>query len=238
MPSSYDIEGQALIDVRGRRIGTVTDVLFHPREPRVVGFQFQPPAFGYVISRAPRYVPLDQVCIAEESLRYSSAHPVTGRAAEKIQGFTWDETVVWRGMPVVSESGELLGLVRDVRFSERGGAVREIALTSGVAVDAAVGTYRLAGDLAVGFDLQREAVVVRDEALSVELTGGVAATAGRSTAAAKVAAEKVAQEAAKGVMAAVRVAARSKVTKEVTKRAASGWKAFREGLSEGMREKD
>ncbi len=238
MPSSYDIQGRSLIDARGRQAGTVTHVLFHPRESRVVGFQVQPPAFWYVIARAPRYVSFGQVRIAEERLEYSSAKPVMGRAAEKAQGFEWDDTVIWRGMPVVSESGLPLGLVRDVRFSGRDGAVREIALTSGAAADVAVGTHRLAGDLAVGFDAQREAVVVRDEALSVELSGGVAATAGKSAAVAKVTVEKVAQQAAKGAAAAVRVAAKSKVTKQVTKRAASGWKAFRDGFSEGMRNED
>ncbi|MDZ4180990.1 MAG: hypothetical protein U1E29_17455 [Coriobacteriia bacterium] len=238
MPTTSDIRDIPLIDARGRRAGRVAHVLFHPSEPRVVGFEIEPPAIAYVVTRSPRYVPLDQVEIAEESMSYFSAKPVLGGAAEKVQGFSWDDTVVWSSMPVLSQSGRQLGFVRDVRFSEDDGTVQEIALTGGATADVAIGTQRFAGELAVGFDPQLIAVIVRDEAHAVELSGGVAAVSGRTAAVAKVAAERAARGATKGATAAVKAAAQSEVAKRAAKGARSGWRAFKDGFDEGIRDED
>lgn len=238
MFSVNDIVEAPVVDARGRPAGTVEHVLFHPEIPKVAGFQVRPPMLARLIARKPRFVPLGQVQISRDGLKYTSPKPDTGRQAEKEQGFTWDDSVIWRMMPVVSESGQALGLVKDVLFSAAEGKVQEVVLTGGLAADIAVGKQRLAGEMFIGFDRSKEAVVVRDVALSVELSGGVAAKSGRAAAVAKVAAGNAAKKAAKAAADLTGRAAKHDLVKETVKRGSSGWKAFRDGFSEGMREKD
>jgi len=238
MLSAHDIIELPVVDARDRDAGMVEHVLFHPQAPTVVGFQIRPPRLAHLIARKPRFVPLGQVQILEGRLRYTSAKPDTRLQAEKKQGFTWDDSVVWRMMPVVSESGQALGLVKDVLFSASEGKVQEVFLTGGLAADIAVGTQRLSGEMVIGFDRGKEAIVARDVALSVELSGGVAAKSGRAAAVAKVTAGKVARKAAKTAVDLTDKASKHDLVKETVKRGSSGWKAFRDGFSEGMREKD
>jgi len=238
MFSAHDITQASVVDVRGRHAGMVEHVLFHPEAPKVAGFQIRPPMLARLIARKPRFVPFGQVQISRDGLRYTSEKPDTGRQAEKKQGFTWNDSVVWRMMPVVSESGQALGLVKDVLFSAAEGKVQEVVLTGGLAADIAVGAQRLAGEMVIGFDRGKEAIVVRDVALSVELSGGIAAKSGRAAAVAKVAAGKVAKKAAKAAADLTDKASTHDLVKETVKRGSSGWKAFRDGFSEGMREKD
>ncbi len=236
MHSTLDMVDTPVSDARSRHIGAVEHVLFHPREPRVVGFQVRLKPLGYVINRKPRFVPLDQVRIAEEGLEFTSAKPIVGKAAEKAMGFSWDDTVVWRMMPVQSERGESLGFVREVWFSAEDGSVGKLAITRGVTSDIAVGRQELDGATVVGFDPTRAAVVVRNEALAVELSGGVAAKSGKAAAVVKVAAEKAAKRAAKAAAEVAGKAAKSDLAAKAVKRSASSWQAFRDGFSEGMRE--
>lgn len=238
MFSAHDITQAPVLDARGRHAGTVEHVLFHPEAPKVAGFQVLPPMFARLIARKPRFVPLGQVQISKEGLKYTSEKPEMGRQAEKKQGFTWDDSVIWRMMPVVSESGQALGLVKDVVFSAAEGKVQEVVLTGGLAADIAVGTQRLAGEMVIGFDRKKEVIVVRDVALSVELSGGIAAKSGRAAAVAKATAGNVAKKAVKAAADLTGRASKHDLVKETVKRGSSGWKAFRDGFSEGMREKD
>ncbi len=234
MPDVSKLEGLTVVDARAKILGKVTHVLFHPTEPRAVGFEVQPPAIGYVVNRKPRYVPLGQVLIEGGELRLTGAKPLMDKAAEKAQGFEWESSVIWRSMPVLTRDGATMGFVRDVRISATDGSVTVLALTGGVTADVAVGTKQLDGTSVRGFDLEREAVIVEAEAAGVELSGGVAAQAGKSTAVAKLAAEKAAKSAAAGAAVAVRAAAKS----DAAKRAVKGWKSLSEAFKEGLEGED
>ncbi len=236
MPLTDDIQGLSLFDTHGKPAGEVTHVLFHPREPRAVGLQVQPPAFAYVIARKPRFLPLSEVRLGAQRVTLLSARPQWGRAAEKEQGFAWDDSVIWRLMPVFTEDGRHLGLVKDVGVSSADGGVESLVLTGGAAADIAVGRQTIPGDLVVGFDPERTVVLVAGEAAAQELPGGVAAVAGRGAAVAKAAAGAAAKTALAGAGAAARAAARSGVGKTVRKKTSSGWRAFKDAYAEGLRD--
>lgn len=234
MPDVSKSEGLTVVDAKGKILGRVSHVLFHPTEPRVVGYEVQPPAIGYVVTRKPRFIQFRQAAIVGDELKLAGGKPPSEKAAQKAQGFEWESSVIWRSMPVLTRDGAAMGFVRDVRFSATDGSVTVLALTGGVTADVAVGTKQLDGAAVVGFDVEREAVIVESEAARAELSGGVAAQAGKSTAVAKLAAEKAAKSAAVGAAVAVRAAAKS----DVAKRAVKGWKSLAEAFKEGLEGED
>lgn len=200
-----------------KRAGRVVDVLFHPSEPRVVGFIVDRPDFLLMIRRPDRYLALDRAEITEDRVQVTGSD-AWGRDSAKRLGILWDSTVVWSGMPVRTESGKALGKVRDARFSEKDGSLDTLGLTEGLTADKALGTRDFSATLVHGFE--GDAVVVSNEVLAVATDGGAAAAAGRGAATVKVGAEqaaviagKAAKTAATYGTAAVKAAARNDTTR-------------------------
>jgi uncharacterized protein YrrD len=201
-----------------KKIGRIIDVLFHPSEPRVVGFIVERPDILMMVKRNDNYLALDSATIEEDRVLVSGKGAFGSAAARRL-GFDWEKSVVWRGMPVRTESGRLLGEVRDALFEESDGKLDTVGLTGGVTADVALGVRDFDAALVIGF--RTDAVVVADKVFAVETDGGVAAAAGRGTAVAKdqagkaaVAATKAAKTAAAYGTAAVKVAAKSETTRK------------------------
>lgn len=219
-----DIEGARITGRKGKLFGRVENVLFDPSEPRVVGYEVQPPSLGYVIDRKPRYLMLHAIERTADGMALRHEH------ARSAPEFSWDDSVVWHFMPVVSESGKALGFVRDAEFDESDGSMGRVWLSYGTADDVAVGGRTIQGSSVLRFD--GESVVVADRAASARESGGSAKTAGRGAAIAMLAAEETAKQAVGG---AVRIA---KVVQnaEIRKRAKSGWQSLKDGIAEGMKD--
>ncbi|MDP2181038.1 MAG: PRC-barrel domain-containing protein [Actinomycetota bacterium] len=229
MPDVQSVTGEPVRNPKGKRFGSVTHVLFHPSEPRVVGFEIQPEPYLYVIPRRPCFVALADVEVAKKSLRLFSARPASNAAAAKKIGANWENTVIWAGMPVRSESGEAAGCVRDVRFSKMDGRVKRLALTGGMGADVAIGRQEIGGDQVQRFD--GEHVVVDDAVHKAEYSGGMARRAGTSAAVAKVTAEEVAKKTVAAGRAAVKVASSSKLGKRAVGRLKAFGRAARDAMS-------
>ncbi len=177
-----------------KRVGRLIDVLFHPSEPRVVGFTVERPDFLLMIQRSDRFVALDRTEILDDRVVVNGPD-AWGRAAAKRLDVLWERTVVWLGMPVRTESGDPLGRVRDATFAEEDGHLETLGLTEGLTADTALGTRVFPARLVRGFE--GDAVVVSDEVRAVATDGGAAAAAGKGAAAAKVGAEQAAVAAGK-----------------------------------------
>ena len=143
-----------------------------------------------------------------------------GPAAAKRLGLKWDETVVWRGMPVRNKGGKSLGFVRDAVIDEHDGSLNGLGLTSGIAADMAVGTVDMPARLVKGWN--GSAIIVEEEAKRLESDGGAAGVAGRATAVAQDRAGKAGAAAVQGAKtaaaytkSAVKVAAKSGTAKKV-----------------------
>lgn len=219
-----DMEGVRITGRKGKPFGRVTNVLFAPREPRVVGYEVQPPSLGYVIERKPRYLMMHAVERVGDGMALRQEH-----AREK-PDYSWDDSVVWRYMPVISESGKALGFVRDAEFSESDGSLSTVWLSYGTADDMAVGGRTIAGATVLHFD--GEAVVVVDQVAKVRVSGGSAKTAGRGAAIAMIAAEETARQAVGGAVRIVKAVKKA----EVSKRARGGWQSFKDSIAEGMKD--
>ena len=120
-----------------------------------------------------------------------------GRAAKRL-GIDWDTTVIWRDMPVRTESGETLGRLADAAFDAETGAIGAVRLSGGAVADSAIGVRDVEAGLVRGFD--GEAIVVSDKAVEVDLSGGVADSAGKTAAAARCMAGEVASAARDGAV--------------------------------------
>ncbi|MGV8084241.1 MAG: PRC-barrel domain-containing protein [Coriobacteriia bacterium] len=204
-----------------KRVGTVAEVLFHPTESRVVGFLVDRPDFLFVVRRKDRIVALDRTRILDDKI-VVNGEDAWEKSAEKRLGIDWDKSVVWMGMPVRTESGRLLGYVRDGVFDEKDGHLNGIGLTQGTGADIALGVREMPASYVKGWN--GETIVVLDSALAIETSGGAAAAAGRGVVVAGVAAAKTAQATKKAATtaaaytkSAVKVAAKSKTAKKAGK---------------------
>lgn len=208
MPRSGSYERMSVISSGGEDLGWVSSVLFHPGQPRVVGFQVERPARFGLIGRPPAYVPLSDVSrVNDATLRYTAAKLPGDSAGERARGFSWEQTVVWRGMPVAAESGEQVGVVHDVDFDQQTGEVRSMRISTGAVGDVALGRLEVRGELIKGFD--GETVRVLPGYNEIRAEGGAAKAVAAGTAAVKARSGQVADGALQVGVAASRALGRS-----------------------------
>ncbi len=176
MPRMSTVRGLPVFDSKNRYRGAVSAVLFHPSEPRVVGIEVERQMLGDLITLRPRYVPLDGFSLVkEQGILVDGEQLPEQRQTEKELGFSWDDTVIWRGMPVRARSGEDVGSVKDVLYSTSTGAVLKLTVSTGVLGDVAAGRLEVDADVVKGFD--GEAVILLPEYKDAEKSGGAAKAA-------------------------------------------------------------
>lgn len=168
----------------GRDLGRVNAVLFHPTEPRVVGVQVDPGAVLGVVDRKPFFAVLGDLGVSDDALVLPSDKAPARTAGEKALGFPWDESVIWRGMPVVSAGGDTVGTVHDAQFRRETGEVTMLVVSTGIVGDAAVGKLEVPGEMVQGFD--GDAVRVLPGYNDIDARGGAAKAAASGIAAVKV----------------------------------------------------
>ncbi len=228
MPRLTTLSRLSVFATSGKTLGWVSHVLFHPTQPHVVGFEVRRPNLLLVVSRKPRYVLRERLTAVDGRLVLDSARLPSVRAGESALGHTWDETVIWLGMPVKTAEGVPAGTVADALVSLRTGELKTLEITGGVTSDVAVGRREIAGSHVKGFD--GESVLIEDLADDVGYSGGVAAAAGKGAGAAKVHAERLAKKAA------VYGSATAKVVREsdAAKKAADALRSFGQTVREAM----
>ncbi len=181
MPLVRDVMGSAVTGPGGRALGEVKRVLFHPSEARVVGFEVVPPPLLLLVPRPVRYLPIEDVeRWGDRVLRTRARRLPSRRAGERRLGFSWDATVVWRGMPVAAVSGREVGRVHDAGFTKVSGSLTRLKVTAGAVNDAAFGTIEAPAASVIGFD--GASVVVDDSVALSGPEGGAIRAAGAAAA--------------------------------------------------------
>jgi uncharacterized protein YrrD len=217
---------------KGKRIGRVEDVLFAPSGSTVVGFVVTRPRLLFLVDLKDRYLSLDRVTITSEGLTVAAGRDAWDATAAKRLGFSWDDSVIWMGMPVRTRGGIKLGSVRDGLFDPASGKLSALGLTAGATADMAVGVRDISASLVEGFD--GAAVVVADEVAATETSGGAAAAAGKGAAVGAKVVGEAAKTAALYGKAAARVASQSETGKK-----AMGWlKSMKDTVVDAMGEPD
>ena len=189
---------------KGKRIGKVRLFVFHPFEKRCIGLLVKRPDAALMFHRKDLFVALDGFSVdADGALVVHDDPAATDRGAIKALGVDWDACVIWVGMPVMTSGGEVLGFVDTVSFDSETGIVSSLTTENGAANDAIVGKRTIPAEYVKGFrrgqgmalvqageyqgedpneHVERGAIMVADEALDLDVQGGVAAAAGKATA--------------------------------------------------------
>jgi len=184
LPRASAFEGRSVVGADGRALGRVSAVLFHSSEPRAVGVQIDQSAVLGVIDRKQHFALLDSLTVTEDgALQLPGKRLPSDDAGERVLGFSWDDSVIWRRMPVRSAEGEDVGTVHDVVFRAEDGAVTELRVSTGAVGDAAVGRLEVPGELVRDFD--GEAVVVLPGYAQIRAEGGAAKAVASGVAAVK-----------------------------------------------------
>lgn len=237
MPLLRDIEGKRVTGSTGAPLGTVLHVLFHPSAPRVVGLEVRPVPRLLVVPRRPRCVPLACVAAWEaDSVVLGARRLPSARAGEGAIGHPWESTVVWAGMPAGTRSGEAAGAIADAGFTKRTGSLTRLLLSAGALADAALGTREIPGELVDGFD--GEKVVVADEALGGETSGGAVRVAGEAAGVARRTTRSAVVKTAAAGMAAVHMAGSSKAGRAVRRATGRAIEGVRRTMAEALAPED
>ncbi len=231
MPSVSDLTDLRVIDPKGKVLGTINFVLFHPDEMRAVGIEIRPRALGYVVERKPQYFALDALEIHKDHVDLVEPKAASGASAERRLGFSWDDTVIWSYHDVWTTSGTVMGQVVNIVF-DKTGAVRNIKVSDGATADIAIGRYTVEAEHIIGFD---GAVIRVENAVDdMSASGGLAAQAGKGAAVAKYAAAQAGDGAIKATVTVAKAVKKSKTAK----RAKKGWGEFKDAFKEGARSDD
>lgn len=171
--SSYD--RCEVIGSTDRVLGRVGAVLFHPTEPRVVGFQVDRSDVLGVVARAPRFVALADTRTKSGALHLTAEKLPVDDASQDALGFHWDVTVIWQHMPVRSAGGDNVGTVQDAEFDRQSGELSRLVISTGVVGDVAVGRLEVTREFVRGFN--GKAVIVLPGYREIEASGGAAKAA-------------------------------------------------------------
>lgn len=179
-----------------KRIGKVHSVIFHPHKRRVVGFTVKRPDIALMMHRSDLFVAFDGFDVEEGSIVIDEAKGTTGSAACKRLGISWDDCVIWQGLPLMTEDGKRCGLVGDVLFATEDGAVKSLFIDKGTSAGALLGVAEIPASYILGFklgvgdklsaaneeDFLHGAIILSDEALAIQAQGGLAERAGKASA--------------------------------------------------------
>lgn len=184
-----------------KRIGKVRRFVFHPKEKRCIGFIVKRPDLLWMFRRKDKFVSIEGYDLVDGRIVIRDAPEATDRAACKALGVDWDATVLWVGLPVMTEDGQSFGMVGNVTFNRYTGTVESFDTDSGATSNALLGKRTVPADLIMGFrrgmgtalartgqegvatdDVVLGAILVSDEVKELAAEGGVAEKAGEVTA--------------------------------------------------------
>lgn len=202
-----ELRGASVYDAQKptKRIGKIHSFIFHPHKRTVVGFTVKRPDIALMMHRPELFVAFDGFDVVEGNVRISEEKTSTGRAACKRLGVSWDECIMWQGLPLVTEEGQRCGYVGDVVFRTEDGSVVSLRIDRGASAELLLGAAEVPARYIKGFTFgvgdalqaddddeeQCGAIVVSSEVLAIETQGGLASKAGAATAVAGNKASKV-----------------------------------------------
>ncbi len=206
--SVNELCGRAVYDCarNGKRIGKLHTCIFHPTRRLVVGFTVKRPDVAWMFRRSELFVAFDAFQVDGKKVLVQDNEAATGKAACKRLGISWDDCIIWQGLPLVTEDEASLGYVGDVVFDSETGAVVSLSVDQGASRNALLGMSHLKASQIKGFkfgvgenlnsaeegEFVQGALIVSDDALDVLKEGGLAEKAGEASAVAAFKAGRVA----------------------------------------------
>lgn len=183
-------------------IGKVRRLVFHPRERRVVGFIVKRPDLALMFHRKDLFVQLGGFDMVDGRVVVRQAADATDKGACKALGIDYDSCVMWEGLPLITESGDMLGMVGTVAFDRDTGVISTVLADAGATANTLLGKRIIPASLIKGFrrgigvalstgsdgaeqeedEVELGAILVSDAAKDILAEGSVAEKAGAATA--------------------------------------------------------
>ena len=174
-----------------------------------IGALIKRPDVAYMFRRKDLFTSLNTFEIIDNTFILRGDFEKTSNAFLRENNIKLNTTVIWDGMNVKTRSGEMLGCVDTVCIDENSGEIDYIKVSNGATSGALLGSRVLSREYLVGFNSGEGArlltngasdeessahVLVKDEAASVELSGGAAEKAAVASVKAQAKASKAARD--------------------------------------------
>ena len=179
------------------RLGKAHLAVFSPDGKKVVGFLVKRPDIVGMVKRPDVFVALDALAPVDGGYRVTLGDESYDKRARERLGLDWDLCVMWAGMDAKTTKGTILGYVGDASFDETTGQVSAFFIGDGGVAESLVGSVQVPVDMLVGY--KKGFMLLKPEAASQELTGGLAGKAGEAAAKAKAGGAKVADKGSKAI---------------------------------------
>ncbi len=188
-----------------KKVGRIRSFVFHPKEPRCVGFLIKRPDVALMFHRKDLFVAFNGFHIQDGDIVLNDDAGSKDKSACKALSINLDDCVIWVGLPAITQDGTQVGVVDDVAFSPETGRVTGVTLSQGATANTLLGRRTLGPEDICGFkrgmgtrlymaddddDGALGALLVKDSAKEVQLSEGVADKAGAATAVAADKAQK------------------------------------------------
>ena len=111
------------------RVGRVADLVFHPSKKRVIGFIMKRPDILWMFKRKDKFVAIDGFEMIDGRPYILGESKTTGKAAYKALELVPDDCLTWMKLPVITKSGQNIGIVVDVSFDIDGGAIQSVEIS-------------------------------------------------------------------------------------------------------------
>ncbi|MCL2529926.1 MAG: PRC-barrel domain-containing protein [Coriobacteriia bacterium] len=239
-----------------RNAGKVHRFIFYPDQKRVAGFETKKSDFLLMFKRRGRFVAINGYYMYEDYAFIRNEKGASGKAAYKALNLYPDDSVLWIGLPVITEDGESVGVVNDVTFALPSGEVQSIEAGPKAMGKLTQGTRTIPVELIKGYSAAAEtveteaaeaekkklspAIIVLTEALAIDIDTekSIAAQAGKkaSAIAGKVGVDSaaVSEKAKSAAQTAGAVAsAGAAATGKQLKKAGGMFSAFKDAYNEG-----
>lgn len=162
-----------------KKIGKIHYPVFSSEGTRVVGFMLRLPDIAGMIKQPDRFVARDAIGVSGDYLVVKDPKTAFDAQAAKRLDIDLDACLIWTGMDAVTTSGEKAGYCADAEFDGRTGAVKYFVLTEGGTSNALVGHREMPATWLRGY--RDGAMIVSDEVLGLEFSGGAAAKAAEAS---------------------------------------------------------
>lgn len=201
LPKKPATKGKHAGEERFSKLGKIHNVVFAPfkqgQPSQVVGVMVQKPDIAGMIKQDDAFVTLESLETIEQGLCVKDPENNVDKTAIKRLNLDFDTCILWHGMEARTKSGKSLGYVSGAEFNQFTGMVSAFFVGDGAGSEALVGSFAIKSEWLLGYS--NGAMVLSDDAADAQLTGGLAAKAGESYAAAAAKASEATAKAGKAV---------------------------------------
>ena len=184
IPKKPATKGKHAGEERFSKLGKIHNVVFAPfkqgKSSQVVGVMVQKPDIAGMIKQDDAFVTLESLEIIEQGLCVKEPENNVDKAAIKQLNLDFDNCILWHGMEARTKSGKSLGYVSGAEFDQTTGMVSAFLVGDGAGSEALVGSFAIKPEWLLGYS--NGVMVLSDEATDAQLTGGLAAKAGKAVA--------------------------------------------------------